>query len=699
MHFRSLSLPAVAALAFLLAAGCATSRPAPDESSNDGDGMSQAEGGMAGDGAALSTDLSERRPQPDAIQEPPAYERAVERGTRTEDGRPGPNYWVNRPTYDLEVELQPEGGPNGEPYLDGRARIRYTNNSPDTLGAVVLELAQNHHKQGVQRNESTTITGGVDVNRLAANGTELTADAESRPTYSVSDTRLFVALAEPLLPGETASLNVDYGFVVPQQGISSRMGYSGEELYGQTNLFYIAYFYPLVSVYDDVRFREDQGGWMEDRYLGRAEFYSDHGQYNLSITAPAAWTVQSTGTLQNPREVLRGEIRQRRQEAYQSDEPTAILEPGERATPQTGEETLTWEYRADDVRDVAFSVMRGDDWHWEAARTPVGDRDDDGQTDYTHINSFWRPEAPLWSEMTRYQQHSITFFSEFTGLEYPWPHMSAVEGTGIMPSGMEFPMMTLMGGYNEQGANALYNVTAHELSHMWIPMTVSTNERRFAWIDEGTTTFNEAAARKDFFPDNGVQPHVADARSYIQAALAGVEAPVMRWSDYHYTSPAYGVASYPKPGALWHALRGIMGPEDFRTAYEDFYDAWAYKHPTPYDLFNFFEAAHGENLDWFWDSFYDETWTLDQAVQSVENTENGVRVTVRDRGNAVMPVDLTVTLENGETIERRVPVDPWLRGQRTARTTIQASAPAERVEIDAERYYPDTNRNNNVWTR
>jgi aminopeptidase N len=277
--------------------------------------------------------------------------------------------------------------------------------------------------------------------------------------------------------------------------------------------------------------------------------------------------------------------------------------------------------------------------------------------------------------------------------------MSAVEGMGIITGGMEFPMMTLMGGYNGRGAGDLYNVTAHELAHMWIPMSLSTNERRYAWIDEGTTTFNEAEAREDFFPDNGVQPHVGDQQSYINAVLAGVEAPILRWSDYHYSSPAYGVASYPKPGALWQALRGIMGEEDFLDAYRAFYDAWAGKHPTPYDLFNFFEAAHGEDLDWFWDSFYEETWSLDHAVESVENTENGVRITVRDEGSAVMPVDLTLTLENGETLERRVPVAPWLRGQREARLTVQTSAPVERVEIDAGRYYPDTDREDNVWTR
>ena len=688
MFTSSRSLAALAA-ALLLVAGCTAPRQAAAPQAGDGPDAAPRQ---------AAADLDERRPLPDAVVTPAPFQRAIERGTRTEAGRPGPDYWVNRPTYDLDVELLP-AGPEGEPYLDGRARIQYQNNSPDTLGILVLELAQNHHKEGVQRNESITdVTGGVNIERLAVNGTELTAEQQSRPTYTVSDTRLIVVPPRPVLPGETASLDIDYGFEIPEAGISDRMGYSGEELYGETNLFHIAYFYPVMSVYDDVRFREDGQGWMTDRYLGRAEYYSDHGDYDLSITAPADWTIQSTGTLENPDEVLTADVRQRREAAYQSDDPVMILEPGQRATPE-GADTYTWNFRAEDVRDVAFSAMRGGDWYWEGARTPVGDADDDGQTDYAHINSFWREQAPLWSEMTRYQQHSLTHHSEFTGLEYPWPHMSAVEGMGIITGGMEFPMMTLMGGYNERGARDLYNVTAHELAHMWIPMLLSTNERRYAWIDEGTTTFNEAEAREDFFSDHDVNPHVQDQASYVSAVLAGVEAPVMRWSDYHYSTASYGVASYPKPGALWQALRGIMGEEAFLEAYHEFYDAWAYKHPLPYDLFNFFEAAHGEDLDWFWDSFYEETWTLDHALASVTNTDGGVRVTVRDEGTAVMPVDLTLTLTNGEVVQRRVPVDPWLDGQREVNLTLQTSAPAERVEIDAQEYYPDTDRNDNVWTR
>ena len=173
----------------------------------------------------------------------------------------------------------------------------------------------------------------------------------------------------------------------------------------------------------------------------------------------------------------------------------------------------------------------------------------------------------------------------------------------------------------------------------------------------------------------------------------------MRWSDYHDREVDYSVASYPKAAAMLFALRGLLGEEAFTDAWQGFMNAWAYKHPLPGDFFNLFEDAHGEELDWFWDAFYHETWTLDQGLASVENTAEGVRLRIEDRGRAMMPVDLTMTLSTGETVERRLPVDLWLRGAREITRTIETEAPAERVVIDADRYYPDTDRSNNVWTR
>jgi hypothetical protein len=258
-------------------------------------------------------------------------------------------------------------------------------------------------------------------------------------------------------------------------------------------------------------------------------------------------------------------------------------------------------------------------------------------------------------------------------------------------------MMTLIGHYNQQRSDSnLYHVTAHELSHMWQPMIVSSDERRHAWIDEGAATFYENQASKDFFP--GVNFELRDHASYFEVARSGQEAEIMRWSYLQHFN-AYGVASYEKPASLLAALRGVLGEETFLRAYRTFLSEWAYKHPYPWDLFNTFERVSGRNLDWFWRSWYYETWTLDQAVASVEQLPEGTRIVIDDRGLVPMPVHLTITRSDGEVIRREIPVETWLAGATTATITVPPGAPVTRVEIDREHSFPDIDRSNNAWIR
>jgi aminopeptidase N len=324
--------------------------------------------------------------------------------------------------------------------------------------------------------------------------------------------------------------------------------------------------------------------------------------------------------------------------------------------------------------------------------------DGDGATDYTTIHAFYREPAIRWSQAARYGQHAIRSLSEFTGTPYPWPHMTAVEGAGIIGGGMEFPMMTLIGDYTAAGDEALYNVTAHELAHMWVPMIVSVDERRYSWFDEGTTSFNENQVRKDIF--RGVPSDSLEAEVYLRTARAGEEGEMMRRSAYHYPGPAFGVASYAKPATVLVALRGLLGEDTFQRAYHEFYDRWSWKHPYPWDLWATFEDVSGRDLDWFWRSWYYETWVLDQAIGEVSTGPGGTAtITVEDRGEVPMPARLRITLESGAVIEREVPVETWLRGVRTASVTVDAPAPVVRVEIDAEHAFPDVDRRNNVWVR
>ena len=620
------------------------------------------------------------RQVPSHISYPLTYERALGQGTRSDSGEPGSAYWQQWTDYTLKTRIIPQ-----DKRLEGEAAIVYTNNSPDTLRTVYLHLHQNLHSEGAVRRIPQEVTGGVELVRVAAEGQELRTRQRPGPTYEVTATQLGIRLPSPLPPEGSVSIEIDWAFKIPKAGASGRMGWDAD------NLFYLAYWYPQMAVYDDVV------GWQVDWFTGMAEFYSGFGSYDLTVEAPQGWVVRATGRLQNPDDVLSPEIVGRLRRAEDSDEVVHVVTADDFATATRTSESgyLAWRFVSDKVRDVTFSVTR--ESLWDAARTSVGDRDGDGAVDYARIDAIYRESAPRWKNEVRYAQHSIRFLSEYTGVPYPWPHMTSVEGSGIIGGGMEAPMMTIMGGYNAAGDTALYGVTSHELGHMWVPMIVGTDERRYSWMDEGTTSFNGNEASRDFFP--GTNPGLGSQYGYIRFAQTGNEGELMRWSDHHYGFGSFGVASYAKPASLLMALRGVLGEEDFMRVYRAYLNAWAYKHPYPWDMFHMFESVSGRDLEWFWQSWYYETWTLDQSIASVEPGDDGIRIVIEDLGQVPMPVRLTITREDGEVVDREVPVEHWLAGATTAEVTVSDGAAVVRVEIDAEWAFPDVDRRNNVWER
>lgn len=639
-------------------------------------------------GLAMPTAAQEVRPSPYPVVPDSGFQLAIERGTRTATGQPGPFYWQQWTDYELTARVLPE-----EKRLDGRARIRYHNNSPHWLRALFLHLYQNHHKPGMVRNREAEVTDGVTIRRVTVGGEELfefTGQRFDEPGWATSGTLFSMLLPRPLQPGRVVELEIEWSFQIPQVGVGGRMGYNNDEL------FYIGYWYPQMVVLDDVV------GWHAEQFLGRSEFYMGYGTYDVTVEVPAGWIVMGTGELTNPEEVLSDEVLRRYRRAAESDSVVHILDSedieGDRITGRADDDGfLTWHFRADSVRDVAFAMLRNS--RWDAARTPVGDRDGDGTTDHTVVHSFWRESAPRWERQWRYARQSIAFLSRWTGLPYPWPHMTSVEGGGIESGGMEYPMMTLIGPYDFRGATdtSLYGTTAHELAHMWFPMIVGTDEKRYAWMDEGTTSFNSGHTAGDFYP--GYDSIGGTRRGYLELARRDGEGAIMRWSDYHYDGQAYSVATYSKPATLLNTLRGLLGPERFDPIYREYIDTWAYKHPKPWDFFNFFRTAGEMDLDWFWRAWYYETWTLDHAVTSVEHRDQGLTIVVEDRGWVPMPARVTVTREDGTITRHEVPVDHWLAGNTRAEIELATGPPAVRVEIDAEGVFPDINRDNNVWER
>jgi hypothetical protein len=630
---------------------------------------------------AQSQTWEDKRPLPHPVVPPAEYRHAIEAGTRTATGEPGANYWQQSAHYTIEARLLPE-----QKRVEGRETVVYYNRSPDSLPLLALYLVQNVYAEGAMRNSPAEVTGGIEIRRVSLGGTEL-AEIQPRQSgagYGTQGTNLFLRPAAPLAAGDSARLEIDWAFKMPQRG---REGWNGD------NLFFVGYWYPQMAVYDDV------GGWQVDQFLGSAEFYNGFGTYDVTIEAPDGWLIMATGDLQNPGEVLPDPILSRSRRALESDSVVHVLTaadfgPGT-ATRRSAAGTLRWRFHADSVRDFAWSAST--ESVWDAARIAVGDRDGDGRPDYVRGDAVYRQDATRWQQAWRYVQHSIAHHSRWTGIKYPWPHMTAVEGGGIMGGGMEYPMMTLIGPFTEATDTLLYLVVTHELAHMWVPMIVSTDERRYGWMDEGTTDFNEIEAMQAFYP--GYNPEPEEQDEYLQLARRGREGELMRRTDYQYPG-AGGVASYQKPATLLIALRELLGEDTFVRAYRTYLRNWAFKHPKPWDFFDTFNAVSGQDLDWFWSTWYYETWTLDHAVGRVTaNPDGSASIVIEDKGSAYMPARVTITRENGERLEREIPVEHWLAGNTRGEIAVPRGSPVVRVEIDARQKFPDIQRDNNVWER
>ena len=620
------------------------------------------------------------RPVPYPVMETAAFRRAVERGTRTRTGAPGPKYWTQYARYALRAELDP-----ATRRLTGEGRVRYQNRSPDTLRLVAVHLYQNLFAPGAMRNVQVPQTNGMELSRVVAQGRPLPqlrdVDVSVQAGYQIDGTIAWIRLPTPLAPGGSTELEFSWEYTVPVDG-APRSGTDGE-------VFMIAYWYPQIAVYDDVN------GWQTDQYLGNAEFYMDWADYDVALTVPAGWLIGATGELKNASEVLTPAVRERLAGARRSPQVVHVVAEADRgagkSTTAGAGGKVTWLYDVRNVRDFAWGTS--DKYLWDATQAVVANGG--SRADTATINSFYRPSriAWAWDQSARYAKHSIEFLSGLLW-PYPYPQMTALDGV-VSCSGMEYPMITCIGG--QRDTLALYSVTVHEFAHMWFPMQVGSDEKRHAWQDEGLTRFNQAQAMRSFFGGYDLERIVRD--SYLGLARTGGEVELMRHGDeYPVGTAAYAVASYQKMATNMVALRALLGDDVFMKAYREYGQRWINKHPTPLDFFRTFDDVSGRDLSWFWRTWFYETWTLDQAITSVQTSGDSATIAVDDRGLAAMPVRLAITRQGVAGVERReIPVDVWLRGERRALLRVRALPKITKVEIDPENAFPDIDRTNNRW--
>ncbi len=457
------------------------------------------------------------------------WQAAVARETRSPSGTPGPRYWVQSAHYALHATIDP-----AKRVLHGEGLIRYRNRSPDTLRTVAISLAQNLFRAGAPHDETVPVTGGMQIDgfcvtRMTRAATARLCPADTPPRLSsdlrVDNTIAWLTLPAPLLPGDSLDLRAAWHFVIPTEA-APRMGSDG-------SVTMIGYWYPQFCVYDDV------AGWEVDPYLATGEFYMDDADYDVRITAPAGYLIAATGVLQNPGDVLSPAVREHLQRAAHSFAAVPIVTDSLRkahGATMPGV-SLTWRFTGTRVRDFAFYASRDVVWEARAALVPPAGG---GDTDTVLVHALYRPRMRDWRRAADDGRKSIEHFSRVLWA-YPWPQMTLVEG--IVEGGMEYPMLTVVSVNGD--AHELLTTLAHEIGHMWYPMQAGSDERRFAWMDEGLASWLERSLLRAIVGRDDDDDGIPD----LYRTMTGMrgEESMLTHADHYSSALAYTAASYDKP--------------------------------------------------------------------------------------------------------------------------------------------------------
>lgn len=602
-------------------------------------------------------------------------------------GAPGPKYWQNRANYHLKAAID-----TTSKTLSASEIIDYTNNSPDALPFLWLQLDQNTYKKDARSNFYTNTgldakqhTDGYQIESV----TVVDGKSEKKADYIITDTRMQIRLQKSVTPnGGKIKLLIKYHYTIPG-AFGGRTDYTDTK---NGKIYEIAQWFPRMCVYDDSE------GWDTLPFLGSGEFYLEYGDIDYEVTVPWDMIVAGSGELVNPTGVLTSKEISRLASARNSDKTVMIRDVNEvndASTRPVHKGTLTWHFRMFNTRDVAFGASKA--YVWDAARVnlPGGKK--------SLAMSVYPVESAgndAWGRATEYLKKSIEHFSE-KWFVYPYP--VAVNEAGIA-GGMEYPGIVFDGITDK--ANELYWVTAHEIGHNWFPMIVGSNERRYAFMDEGFNTFidvyaadafnnGEYAPKRDgeYAPGGGnpaheIVPILLDPN--VPTIMTAADAvPEKYRHPIEYFKPAFGLVLLREQ---------ILGHDRFDYAFRNYIHNWAYKHPQPDDFFRSMDNGAGEDLSWFWKGWFYNNLKLDLALVGAEYVNNdpkqGIKVTVANLEQMAMPFTVEVKLKDGSSQRIKVPVEAWLQNNIVS-FTVPTTSEVKSVVVDPDSALPDANRGNN----
>lgn len=531
---------------------------------------------------------------------------------RTASGSPGKDYWQQRADYDIKVELD-----DVNRKITGTETITYYNNSPDELSYLWIQLDQNLFEKNSASKTAATgeIKNGIpasafkDLTNPKDFGYKITAvkDAKGNPLrHTINQTMMRIDLPTSVKSGGSIIFNIDWNYLITEY-----YGRSGYELFtkdGNSNYF-IAHWFPRMAVYNDVY------GWQHKQFMGQGEFTLNFGNYKVAITAPNDLVVGAGGELLNPNQVMTSTQLKRWENAKTATRPVEIVTQAEAEIAEKGKPTgkKTWLFKADNVRDFAFTASRK--FIWDALQVDV-----EGKKVWAM--SYYSKEAnPLWGKYsTMVVAHTLRSYSKRT-IAYPYP--VAISCHATLGGGMEYPMISFNGGrpeadgtYTENVKNGMIGVIIHEVGHNFFPMIVNSDERQWSWMDEGLNTFCQYLAEQEWdrnFPARRGEPQSIVPYMRLDAKN---QMPIMANSE---NIMDFGNNAYAKPAAALNILREtVMGRELFDYAFKEYARRWAFKQPYPADFFRTLEDASGVDLDWFWRGWFYGTEPVNQSIETVE---------------------------------------------------------------------------------
>jgi hypothetical protein len=599
------------------------------------------------------------------------------------------DYWQQEVNYKISVRLD-----DARHMLHATEEFEYINHSPDTLNELYIHLWPNAYKNGQSAlaeqmledgddglvNVSNENSGFIDSLSFQINGTKV-----NYKIFKEHEDIVVLPLFEPLFPGESLDVSTPFRVKVPSGSIS-RLGHIGQS-------YQITQWYPKPAVYD-------KNGWNPMPYLNQGEFYSEFGSFDVSITIPENYVVGSTGDLQNASEIkFMNDLAQK----TEGDLNSLVAKSNKGRTntpfPLSSEKYKTIRYKQDRVHDFAwfadkrYAVLKG------AVELP-------GTRKLVDTWALFVPQnAKHWQHAIEYLNDGTYYYSLWNG-NYPYSHVTAVDGTISAGGGMEYPNVTVIG--NSSSKEELEIVIVHEVGHNWFYGIIGSNERVHGWMDEGINTLNEVRYIQTKYPGNtrlsdmvlNGRFHLNDLDYHDMADLtyrfihtAGADQPIQTHSA-EFSSANYGIIMYQKTGLVFYYLKDYVGDEEFDRIMHVYFDQWKFKHPQPEDLRILFENETGKNLSWFFDDLIQTTNHVDFKIKSVKpKLKSGAVVKVKNVGQVNGPIEVNAFNEN-ELVE-----SIWIEPGQIEGLLNSNITDFNRVVIDANKNIPELSRHNNTWRK